>query len=182
MRRSKSIRLVLLGATAVTLGACGDEDLSQGEYFTDEAQCRRVVEGDACGRALAEARQRHMATAPQFATVADCEREYGNGNCEMGTQAAAAPPNPTPTPTTGAGSTGTGSTGSGTRFFYIPAMSGFTYSRNGAPGGMGAPVWRDRAGNAFTGRTQVGRFSSGGSFEGTSRRGGFGSFARSGGS
>jgi len=176
MRRSKSIRLVLLGATAVTLGACGDDDLAQGEYFTDEAQCSRTVGATECAAALTAARQRHMTTAPQFASVQECEQQYGAGNCEMMQQAAATPPaqssptSPPPPPTTGS------SGSSGPRFFFLPAMSGFTYNRGAAPGAMASPIYRDRAGHAFTGRTQVGQFSPTGGFQGmTSRRGGFGS-------
>ena len=178
MRRSKSIRLVLLGATAVTLGACGDEDLSQGEYYADEAACQRAG-GAECARAFAEARQNHMTTAPQFASLADCERDYGANNCEMGTQAAAVSPPPPPS-TTGSGSTGTSTYRS---VHYFPIMHGFTYYPRAPIGSMGAPVYQDRFGNAFSGRTRVGSFSPGGSFTGTSsRRGGFGGSFRSSGS
>ena len=181
MRRSKSIRLVLLGATAVTLGACGDEDLSQGEYFPDEATCMRAGYGGNCAAALADARRQHMTTAPQFASLADCERDYGANNCEMGTQAAAvSPPPPPPTTTTGSGSTGTSTYRS---VHYFPIMHGFTYYPHAPIGSMGAPVYQDRFGNAFSGRTRVGSFSSTGSFTGTSsRRGGFGGSFRSSGS
>jgi uncharacterized protein YgiB involved in biofilm formation len=126
-----------------------------------------------CAGALAEARQRHMTTAPQFADVRECEQQYGTGNCEMVQQVAAtqAPPaSATSTP----GSSSYGS--SGPRFIYIPSMSGFTYNRGAPSGRMATPIYRDRAGHAFTGRTQVGQFSPGGRFEGmSSRRGGFGS-------
>lgn len=176
MRRSKSIRLVLLGATAVTLGACGDEDLAQGEYFTDETQCQRAVGGNECAGALAEARERHMTTAPQFAGVRECEQEYGAGNCEMVQQAAATTPAAQTPPTTGTSTQSSSGYSSGPRFIYIPSMSGFTYNRGAPVGSMATPIYRDRSGSAFTGRTQVGQFSPGGGFQGmSSRRGGFGS-------
>jgi uncharacterized protein YgiB involved in biofilm formation len=172
MRRSRSIRLVLLGATAVTLGACGDEDLAQGEYFPDQASCQRTVSAGDCSIALAEARQRHLTTAPQFGSVADCEREHGVGNCEM-----VQPPAPV---TTGGATTGGGGSGV-SRVYYVPAMRGFTYTRGAPLGSMGAPVYQDRTGNAFSGRTRIGEFSAGGSFT-SSRRGGFGGLFRSSGS
>jgi uncharacterized protein YgiB involved in biofilm formation len=184
MRRSRSIRLVLLGATAVTLGACGDEDLAQGEYYPDEATCQRAGASD-CAQAYAEARQLHMASAPQFADLAACESEYGSGNCEMAPTPAAASPPPPPDAAApawvlnqqrmfGSGGSSTGGV------HYFPVMHGFTYYRGASVGSMGTPVYTDRAGNAFSGRTRIGSFSSGGSFQGVrSRRGGFGSFFRS---
>jgi hypothetical protein len=70
---------------------------------------------------------------------------------------------------------------------YFPVMHGFTYYRGAPAGSMGAPIYTDRAGNAFSGRTRVGSFSSGGSFQSSggsfrgtsSRRGGFGGSFRS---
>jgi uncharacterized protein YgiB involved in biofilm formation len=182
MRRSRSIRLVLLGATAVTLGACGDEDLAQGEYYPDEATCQRAGLSD-CAQAYAEARQRHMASAPQFADLAACESEYGNGNCEMAptpaVQAAPPPDSASPPASSAAGALGSGGTSYG-GVHYFPVMHGFTYYRGAPSGSLGAPVYTDRAGNAFSGRTRIGSFSSRGSFAGFhSRRGGFGGSARS---
>jgi uncharacterized protein YgiB involved in biofilm formation len=188
MRRSRSIRLVLLGATVVTLGACGDEDLAQGEYYPDEATCQRAGVSD-CAQAYAEARERHVATAPQFADLAACESEYGTGNCEMAptTPQAASPPPPPDTAVPSwvlnqqrmFGSGGSGGTSYG-GVHYFPVMHGFTYYRGAPAGSMGMPIYTDRTGSAFSGRTRIGSFSSGGSFQGMrSRRGGFGSFFRS---
>ena len=59
-------------------------------------------------------------------------------------------------------------------------MHGFWYDRYASVGSMGAPIYRDRDGYAYSGRTRVGQFSSGGSLSGvSSRRGGFGGFRSS---
>jgi hypothetical protein len=83
------------------------------------------------------------------------------------------------TPATPATPTQTGST---TYYsHYRPVMHGFWYDRLGSSGYSGAPIYRDRDGYAYSGRNRVGQFSSagsftgtGGSFAGSSRRGGFG--------
>lgn len=183
MKRSRSIRLVLLGAAAVTLSACGDDDEPiGGQYFADEAQCASAENGDTCRAAVAEARGRHMLTAPRFASRQQCEQEYGAANCEPVEVAQAQGQAQTTTPSNGKPDgapqqTSTPRTG----FSFIPLMTGFWLARNAAPGAMASPVYRDAQGRAFSGRSYVGTLQ-GRSFTADTTRGGFGgtAMARSG--
>ncbi len=183
MKRSRSIRLVLLGAAAVTLGACGDDDEPiGGQYFADEAQCSSAENAETCRAAVAEARGRHMLTAPRFASRQQCEQEYGASNCEAVEVAQASGQTPAATAGKPDGTpqqTSTPRTGHS----FIPLMTGFWLARNAAPGAMASPVYRDAQGRAFSGRSYVGTYS-GSSFTADTARGGFGStaMARSGGS
>ena len=77
---SKSLSLVLMGSLTVALGGCGAEEI------TEDFRAYQSV--DECVREQLFPQQecRDMAVAavsqnPQFADKAECEREFGEGNC-----------------------------------------------------------------------------------------------------
>jgi len=83
MKKSRAIRLVLLGSASVALTACGDEGVPpDARFFADLKDCVAVHGEAACGEARAEAERVHATEAPRFAQKQACEAEFGAGNCE----------------------------------------------------------------------------------------------------
>jgi uncharacterized protein YgiB involved in biofilm formation len=86
MRRSRSIRLTLLAASAMVLQACGSEDVDTLDVVVpDVAACleRFGVAAQAdCQRSFAEGEARHVQTAPRFASVDACREATGSA-CEV---------------------------------------------------------------------------------------------------
>lgn len=202
MKRSRSIRLVLLGSMAkggprqesvrlaairkgafgvgaagmLALTGCGaTETHTEATIFENEAQCAQQNDAAACRQALADARAEHAATAPAFASREACEREFGAANC------AAAETVPTPQQIAageGAQAPGTqehlASPGMG---FFMPMLLGYTMGSM-MGGRMGAqPVWRDARNTAFVGGRPSGTIDPGSLGRSTPARvtrGGFG--------
>lgn len=84
MKRSKSVALTLMGASAIMLQAC-DEQKVEADVYRDlqgcidtrdltEAQCREVYKG-----AVAE----HVKTAPRYATQEECIAAHGADACQQ---------------------------------------------------------------------------------------------------
>jgi uncharacterized protein YgiB involved in biofilm formation len=157
MKRSKSIRLVLLGSVgALALTACdGSEQSAGGQFYQDQVQCAKDNNPDACRQALADAREAHQTTAPAFTTQASCEATFGAGNC--------GPAEVKPTPDqvakgegpAAAAQTQTQSVGSGGGFF-MPLMLGYMMGNMFGGGGRGQPVWRDSRNTAYVGGRPAG--------------------------
>lgn len=86
MRRSRTIRLTLLAATAMALQACGGEDVDNVDVVvTDLAACveRFGAEAQAdCEKNLSDAQAQHLRTAPRFASVEACREATGSA-CEV---------------------------------------------------------------------------------------------------
>jgi uncharacterized protein YgiB involved in biofilm formation len=177
MKRSKSIRLVLLGAVSLTLGACGEDEVADSGFYANEAECRRTLSADECSRAAREAQALHARHAPRFASREACEAEFGAENCQSAS--VEAPPGDQK-PAQG----NQAQTNQARWPIFLPIFHGFMTS--GAGNTMAAqPVYRDRAGNALSatpfGTQQVGRFSGpgGSGFVASASRGGFGGTAGS---
>lgn len=137
MKRSRSIRLVIMGATSVgaplILGGCGNDpqDFETMPFASIEDCLGSGLSLDACSNSQFEARKAHEEVAERFIEKGKCEEEYGKDRCEV----RQAP--------------------DGTSFF-IPLMAGYAVARllnNNAPGYNGnvyAPAqplysrWRDR--------------------------------------
>lgn len=188
MRRSRNIKLVLLGSAGV-LGMAGlaawglsGSSTSEAQLFKDAEECASVLpqEAQRCQEAQRAAVAAHRTGAPAFASLDSCTVRYGRDNCvPLGqtpsieqVQAGESAQNPA----WAQGRTNT----TGTSWF-IPAMLGYMVGRSTA--GMGAglmqprPVYRDASGAAFSGLAPIGRFR-GGQFEqqpvaGTSGSSGF---------
>jgi uncharacterized protein YgiB involved in biofilm formation len=172
LKRSATIRLVLMGAAALSLTACEDE-VPAGVFETAE-QCITSGQYDRtrCEAAFAEAQQEHQRVAPRFASRAECEEEFGAQKCQ-------------PAPETAQ------SGGSG---FFMPLMAGYMLGNlMRGPGYFSQPLYRQPgAGQTFygaggspvatgTGQTRVAESAirSQPTAIGNVQRGGFGSQARS---
>lgn len=85
-KRSKSLSLVLMGSLTMVIGGCGSDD--PGEQFTtyrsiDECVKEQIFTQQECTEfAIAAVSQN-----PSFTSQAECEREFGEGNCKDTDQA-----------------------------------------------------------------------------------------------
>ena len=162
MKRSSVITLLVLGSGGVFFYALAGEKRAEdvpegGKTYTSQAQCESAGDlgKEDCAKSWTEARDAHEAKAPKFTSIADCEKDYGAGNC-------AAPH---------AGGTGV----------FLPAMAAFMIGRAwGAQGYQAAPLLRrpqDQPGQyAFTG----GKYAGGPASSGGWWRGGGSSSSSSG--
>lgn len=83
MKRSNSIKLVLMGAGLISLTAC-DQTSSRAEpIFHSEEECRTLSHADSsvCAEAMKTAKAEHAKTAPHFVSLIECEEKFGVGNC-----------------------------------------------------------------------------------------------------
>ncbi len=119
MKRSASLRLVLMGGAALSLSACSEEAVEVGVFETVE-QCTVMGYGQsACETAIAAAMREHAKSAPRYATKADCEAEFGR--CEGAPAASASNTPPTQTP----GPDQMAQAGGGFGSFFMPMMAGY---------------------------------------------------------
>ena len=83
MTRSRSIALVMLGAGSIVLTAC-DEPQVDANVFRDVEQCidQPGASRAACEEAYGVAAAQHAAVAPKYVDKADCEADFGAGQCE----------------------------------------------------------------------------------------------------
>ncbi len=170
MKRSRSIRLVLLGSTGfLALAGCDQQDpLARNDFFQSEQQCASSNDADACRQALMDARQEHMRTAPAFATAEACEARFGLDNCQPTTQPPSpeqiqAAPGEQPQQTAQSGGS-----------WFLPIMMGYMMGRTmGGPVGSppaaapqqtaradaatGKPVYRDVNNRVYSGRESLGQ-------------------------
>jgi len=84
MRKSHSVRLVLLGTASVALTACGDSGAppKDARFFPTVKECSAVYGDASCEDAKAAAEKKQAAEAPRFTRKEQCEAEFGVGNCE----------------------------------------------------------------------------------------------------
>ncbi|MET0251893.1 MAG: DUF1190 domain-containing protein [Novosphingobium sp.] len=140
-------RLVLGGlaaAAGVSLTGCDGPTYQQAE-FTTVAQCTSAgYEQSLCDTGFKAAQAEHDKTAPRFASLKECNQEWGDGTCQP---LAAAPG----TPAAGGSSIGS---------VFVPVLAGFVLSQAlqqrydrgdvnyyGGYGGYGSPIYRSRTGN-----------------------------------
>jgi uncharacterized protein YgiB involved in biofilm formation len=83
MKRSRSIALVMMGAGGIVLTAC-DEPQVDANVFRDVEQCidQPGASRAACEEAYGVAAAQHAAVAPKYVDKADCEADFGAGQCE----------------------------------------------------------------------------------------------------
>jgi len=165
MRKSKTVRLVLLGGTSLALGACDDTPPSDAKFFANLQECTAHYSEDKCQTMIKKADEEHVANAPKYSRKEECEAEFGIGHCET--------------------------RGEGSGSFFMPMMMGYMLG-NMMGGGWYGPVYRGRDNAAFT-TTAGGSTYNVGSFNGSGRgaafsssgaitqvaRGGFGASSRS---
>jgi uncharacterized protein YgiB involved in biofilm formation len=84
MKKSRAVRLVLLGTASAALSACGDSNAppKDARYFADTQECSAVYGDQPCQDAKSAADQAHVAQAPRYYRKDECEAEYGAGHCE----------------------------------------------------------------------------------------------------
>lgn len=144
MKKSQSIRLVLLGGASFALASCGQNPLpSEGAKFypTVEA-CAAEYGAKPCDEAKQAADKTQLTEAPRFAQKQQCEAEFGVGNCESRQEA---------------------SNGGGGSFF-MPMMMGYMMGNMLGGNRFSQPVYRGpdnsaimpKGGTAYN----VGRFDS----------------------
>ena len=122
MKKSTSIRLVLLGSASMLLAGCGDDGPPKdARFFSSVEECSSLATEAECRDAMAAAEKTHLAEAPRFTRKEECEAEFGPENCA--TQTASA-------------SEGGGS-------FFMPLLMGYMMG-NMLSGGnrYSQPVWR----------------------------------------
>jgi uncharacterized protein YgiB involved in biofilm formation len=164
MKRSRSIRLVLLSSTGLLLAGCDQPDpLARNDFFENEQQCAQANDASACRQALMDARQQHARTAPAFASREACEAQFGLENCTE-TRQRPSPEQIQP------GEQQAAQSGGGS--WFLPAMLGYMMGRTmGGPAfvppAAGAqappqaatarPVYRDVNNTVYSGRETLGR-------------------------
>ena len=82
MKRSRAIRLVLLGGAGCALAACDQAPPPDARFFADAEACAAVHDQGTCRQALAESEATFAAEAPRYSRKEECEAEFGAGNCE----------------------------------------------------------------------------------------------------
>jgi uncharacterized protein YgiB involved in biofilm formation len=169
MKKSKTIRLALLGGTSLALAGCDDGPPSDAKFFSSLNECTAHYSEAQCQTMIKQAEAQHVAEAPKFNRKEECEAQFGSGNCET---------RQAPTEAGGFGS------------FFMPMMMGYMLGNMMGGRGWGSPVYRDRSNTAFT-NTPNGKSYNVGTFAGSGRnaafnpgaltqvaRSGFGSSAR----
>lgn len=149
MKKSHSIRLVLLGGATMMLAACGEDDQvpKDARFFSDVKDCAAVYSESTCLDAKTQSEKDYLAQAPRFSRKEECEKEFGAGNCE--------------TPATAS----TGGLG-----FFMPMMMGYMLGNmmGGSSNRFNAPVYRGVDNTAVMPRN--GKFLNVGSFAGAGAR------------
>lgn len=87
MKRSKSLKLALMGATIFTMTACDQPD-ETASIFESVDECAKF-EGqdlDQCRQGWEKAAQEHVRTAPKYTSIADCQADFGPEQCEQAPQ------------------------------------------------------------------------------------------------
>jgi uncharacterized protein YgiB involved in biofilm formation len=86
MKRSRSIALLAMGVSALALTACGEDETPVGVYTSvDQCIADKQYTEQECRASFETAKREHTRVAPRYATVADCEADFGPGKCERAT-------------------------------------------------------------------------------------------------
>lgn len=82
MKRIHSLKFALLGATALTLVACGESNEDVLAYDSVEA-CIKAGQHDAatCKAEFEKAQRLHAETAPRYNRASDCYSDFGYNRC-----------------------------------------------------------------------------------------------------
>jgi uncharacterized protein YgiB involved in biofilm formation len=122
MRKSTSVRLVLLGTAGLTLAACDEAPSADRALYGSASDCALTRSASECEKAAADADTIRVAEGPKFGRKEECEAEYGVGRCETRTDAM-------------------GSS------FFLPLLAG--YMLGNTFGSRPYPVYRDRDNQAI---------------------------------
>ncbi|WP_025131198.1 DUF1190 domain-containing protein [Pseudomonas sp. PH1b] len=89
MKRSKSVRLVLLGSVPFALAACDGQpqatrEVRQVQHFTSPQECEQAqISLDICQSARDDAWERSDVVAPRYKDLQDCEEDFYPGHCKV---------------------------------------------------------------------------------------------------
>lgn len=83
MKHSKTVALTAMGLSALVLTACSESQTPAAVYET----VRQCVAGGKftevqCRGAMLRAKFQHATVSPKYRIEADCEADFGSGNCE----------------------------------------------------------------------------------------------------
>ena len=84
MKRSRKTALVLMGSAPLLLVACAKQpevQTSEGLFTSVEACATETMNPSMCRQAFEHAQSQADAVAPKYASVAECEAEFGEGQC-----------------------------------------------------------------------------------------------------
>ena len=90
MKRSRKTALVLMGSAPLLLVACArqpDVQTSEGLFTSVDACVQQTMNPSMCTQAFEAAQAQADAVAPRYASVAECEAEFGEGQCATRQQA-----------------------------------------------------------------------------------------------
>ena len=84
MKRKNAVKFALLGATTLTLVACGEAEEEVLAYDSVEA-CIKAGEQDeaVCRSEFAKAQKLHNEVAPSYAAASDCYSDFGYNRCNQ---------------------------------------------------------------------------------------------------
>lgn len=81
MKKTHSITLTLLASVTLMVTACNDDK----PYKTIDECIADGKDAIECRTSMNVAKQEHDRTAPRYGSKDECEKEYGVGHCETGT-------------------------------------------------------------------------------------------------
>lgn len=84
MKRSRKTALVLMGSAPLLLAACAKQpevQTSEGLFTSVEACAAETMNPSLCRQAFEDAQAQADAVAPRYASTAECEAEFGEGQC-----------------------------------------------------------------------------------------------------
>ena len=81
MKRSYTIRLMLLGTGLISMTACEQNSQSAQPIFKSEQECQKQADPKVCIEAFNKAKEEHIKTAPRFMSLKECEEKFGVGKC-----------------------------------------------------------------------------------------------------
>ena len=86
MKRSRALKLSLMGASALTLVAC-DNSQEVGVFETlDQCIDQAGFSRDICEANQKKAQSEHLRVAPKYTSISDCETDFGSEKCETAPQ------------------------------------------------------------------------------------------------
>ena len=82
MKRSRSIKLALMGAGALTLTACSQKE--EAAVYETVEQCAEagVFDAETCAQQFEQAQTAHLDVAPRYVRPNDCYNDFGYQQCQ----------------------------------------------------------------------------------------------------
>lgn len=83
MKRSKSIKLVVMATTTVSLAGCSDEPNLEGKVYKTEADCIAgdYVPDEVCPALMKAGQEVNASSGPRYDSAALCAEQHGNNSC-----------------------------------------------------------------------------------------------------